>query len=90
MVLLASKVVVPGVDILVAKMLFLVVDIVDYSAVSRTTPTTGAYGTTPAKGEYLAAVALKSEVPLMPLVDSAEGDLKGLVVPLDAFKNLGH
>jgi hypothetical protein len=29
LVLLASKVVVPGVDILIAKMLFLVVDIVD-------------------------------------------------------------
>ena len=43
------------------------------------------------EGRLLAAVALKSDMYLMPLVAPAEGDLEGLVVRLDAFDNLlGH
>ena len=89
LVCLALEIVVPGVSILVAQVLFLVVDIVNQSAVRGTTPT-GEYGTGPAKGEYLAAVALKSDVRLVPVVDPAEGDFEGLVVRFDAFDKFGH
>jgi hypothetical protein len=89
LVRLALEIVVPGVSILVAQMLFSVVDIAYQSAVSGTTPT-GDYGTGSTKGKYLAAVALKSDMSLLPMVDPAEGDLEGLVVRFDALDNLGH
>jgi acyl-coenzyme A thioesterase PaaI-like protein len=81
---------VPRMSILVAQMLFSVVDIVFQRAVIGTTPTTGDYGTVPAKGEYLTAVALKSDVRLVPMVDPAEGDFDGVVVRFDPLDKAGH
>ena len=42
------------------------------------------------EGWLLAALALKSDMRLMPTVAPTEGNLEGLVVRLDAFDNLGH
>src|SRR5215212_2959089 len=71
-------------------MLFSVVDIVKKSAVISATSITGDCGTGPAKGECLTAVALKSEVRLVPMVDPAKGDFDGVVVRFDPFDNAGH
>ena len=43
-----------------------------------------------AKGERLAAVALKNEMRRMPLVDPSEGDFEGFVVRFDVLDDLGH
>src|ERR671913_675147 len=77
-------------DILVSQMLFLMVDAVDESTVVGTTPVTGGYGAGAAKGEYLAAVTLKNDMRLMPLVDPAEGNFDGVVVRFGPLDNLGH
>ncbi len=54
----------------------------------RPAPTAGGYGAGELKP--LAAVALKDDMRLMPLVGPTEGDLVGLVVRFDVLDNLGH
>ena len=66
------------------------VDAVDEGTVVGTTPPTGGYGTGAAKGEYLAAVTLKNDMRLMPMVDPTEGDFDGVVVRFGPLDNLGH
>ena len=43
-----------------------------------------------AKGEGLAAVALKNEMRRMPTVDPTEGDFEGFVVRFGVLDDLGH
>jgi hypothetical protein len=90
LVLLALEIVVSGVFILVPYMLFSIADVVNQCAVIGTTPTRGDYGTGGAKGEFFAALALKSDMGRMPVVEPAEGNFEGLVVRLGALDNLCH
>ncbi len=91
LVLLALEIVVPGVDILGLRMLFSIADGMNQSTVIGATPTTrGVYGTGGADGEFLAAVALKNDMRLMPTVAPTEGNFEGVVLRFGALDNLRH
>src|SRR4028118_1487183 len=61
------------------------------SAIIGATPTRrGVYGTGGARGKFLAAVALKNDMRLMPTVAPTEGNFDGIVLRFGALDNLRH
>jgi hypothetical protein len=83
--LLLLGVVMPGVDACVRQSTFSLLDVADEGAVVCVAPTTSGRGAAGSEGEPLPAVTLNDDVLRMPLVDSAERDLMGLVVRFSVF-----
>ena len=83
--LLLLGVVMPGVDACVRQPTFSLLDVTDEGAVICVAPTTSGRGAGGSEGEPLPAVTLNDDVLRMPLVDSAERDLMGLVVRFSVF-----